>query len=87
MKFYKIVDNNCIVAVGVDTGGTEITESEYNTILSIIHDKPTPPEGYDYHLRPDLIWQLYQVTELEDTDPELTGEEALAIILGGDADA
>ena len=87
MKFYKIVDNNCIVAVGVDTGGTEITEPEYNTILSIIHDKPTPPEGYDYHLSTDLIWQLYQLAALGDTDPELTGEEALDIILGGSTNA
>ena len=87
MKFYKIVDNNCIVAVGVDTGGTEIAESEYNTILSIIHDKPEPPAGYGYHLRTDLTWELYELPAAEETDPELTGEEALDIILGGSTNA
>ena len=87
MKFYKIVDNNCIVAVGVDTGGTEITEPEYNTILSIIHDKPEAPAGYGYHLRTDLTFELYELPAVEDIDPELTGEEALDIILGGGTNA
>lgn len=89
MKFYKIIENNCIVAVGVDTGGTEITEAEYNTILSLIHDKPEPPAGYGYHLRTDLTFELYELPamEAEAIDPELTGEEALDIILGGSTNA
>ena len=87
MKFYKIIENDCIVAVGTDTGGTEITEAEYNSILPLIHDKPEPPAGYGYHLRTDLTWELYERPAVEDIDPELTGEEALDIILGGSTNA
>ena len=83
MKFYKIIENDCIVAVGTDTGGTEITEAEYNTILPLIHAKPEPPAGYGYHLRTDLTWELYERPAVEETDPELSAEEALEIIMGG----
>lgn len=83
MKFYKIIENDCIVAVGIDTGGTEITEAEYNTILSLIHAKPESPAGYGYHLRTDFTWELYELPAAEDTDPELSAEEALEIIMGG----
>ena len=87
MKYYKIIENNCIVAVGVETGGTEITGTEYNTIMSLIHDKPEAPAGYGYHLRTDLTFELYELPAVEDIDPELTGEEALDIILGGSTNA
>ena len=87
MKYYQIIENNCIVAVGVETGGTEITGTEYNTIMSLIHDKPEAPAGYGYHLRTDLTFELYELPAVEDIDPELTGEEALDIILGGSTNA
>lgn len=83
MKFYKIIENDCIVAVGIDTGGTEITEAEYNTILPLIHKKPEHPDVYGYHLRTDLTWELYELPAAEDADPELSAEEALEIIMGG----
>lgn len=87
MRYYKTISGIYIRAIGTGAGGgEEITESEYNTILSMIHDKPIPPEGYDYHLSADLIWQLYPVTALENTDPELTAEEALGVILGGNTE-
>ena len=83
MKFYKIIENDCIVAVGTDTGGTEITEAEYNTILPLILAKPEAPAGYGYHLRTDLTFELYELPAVEETDPELSAEEALEIIMGG----
>ena len=87
MRYYKTISGSYISAIGTGAGGgEEITESEYNTIMSLIHDKPTPLEGYDYRLRADLIWQLGPVTALENTDPELTAEEALGIILGGNTE-
>ena len=39
MRYYKITGNNAIVAIGTGYGGTEITESEYNTLLSEIREK------------------------------------------------
>lgn len=39
MRYYKITGNNAIVAIGTGPGGTEITESEYNTLLSEIREK------------------------------------------------
>ena len=62
MRFYKIVDDGFIVMVGEGGGGTEITESEYSTILDIIHAAPTAPEGYAYMLRADTLeWELVEL--------------------------
>lgn len=39
MRYYKIIKNNRLIAIGTGYGGTEITESEYNTLLSEIREK------------------------------------------------
>ena len=39
MKYYKIENGNNIVAIGTGYGGTEITEAEYNALLSEIREK------------------------------------------------
>jgi len=72
---FKIVIDGYIAAL-TNGGGTEITESEYNTIMQKIQNKPTDPEGYTYKLRADnLEWEL---VELPPVEPEpLTDEEAL----------
>lgn len=62
--------------------GKEITESEYNSILKTIRNRPAAPDGYSYHLTESMEWELYELPE-EDADPDLTAEEALDIILGG----
>lgn len=73
--YAKIVIDSYIAAVSTG-GGTEITESEYNTIMQKIQNKPTDSSGYAYKLRADnLEWEL---VELPPIDPEpLTEEEAL----------
>ena len=38
-RYYKQTDGMYILAVGVGAGGTEITESEYNTLLAEIRSK------------------------------------------------
>ena len=38
-RYYKQTDGMYILAVGVGAGGTEITESEYNTLLAEIRAK------------------------------------------------
>lgn len=62
--------------------GKEITETEYNEILSIIRNKPNAPDGYGYRLTDALEWELYEIP-VEDDDPEISEAEALEIILGG----
>ena len=85
MRYYKFTGSDYLMAIGTDLGGTEITESEYNNILSIIRSRPTPPAGYAYRLKADLTWEQYELPpepEPSDTD-EITDDEAMAIILGG----
>ena len=64
--------------------GVEITEEKYTEILNMIRKKPIAPDGYGYCLTDDLKWELVELLATpEDADPDLTDEEALAIILGG----
>lgn len=82
MSYYKIEKSGYITQAGIDCGGTEITEAEYDEIMSVIDARPTPPEGYDYRLKTDLTWEAYPV-DSPDPDPELDGDDVLEILLGG----
>ena len=62
--------------------GEEITQTEYEEILSMLRNRPNAPEGFAYRLTADLEWELYEVPVEEETD-EITDEEALDILLGG----
>ena len=82
MRYYKEIVGAYVSAVGVGLNDTEITEDEYNEILSIIHNKPASPSGYDYMLRADTLeWELVELPPMP--EPEPTAEELLDIILGG----
>ena len=88
MRYYKIVNGDYLLAVGTGNGGEEITEAEYDNIMDVIRSGPTAPEGYGYRLKSDLTCELCELpVTAEETDPELTAEEALDIILGGGANA
>lgn len=39
MRYYKILKNDILFSIGTGPGGTEITEAEYNAILSEIGEK------------------------------------------------
>ena len=84
MRYYKQISNDYILAVGTGPGGTEITETEYNSILSAIQSRPTS-ETQGYRLRADLTWEAYDFPpEPEPSDDdEISNEEALNILLGG----
>ncbi len=82
MAFYKQTENGYLIAVGADMGGTEITEAEYNEILSTIRTKPPATETTDYRLREDLTWEETPI-DPPDPDPEIDEAEAYAIIFGG----
>lgn len=62
--------------------GEEITETQYNEILSMLRNRPTAPNGFAYRLTKELEWELYEAPVEE--EPELTADEALEIILGGE---
>ena len=51
--------------------GKEITEAEYNHIKSIIDNRPTAPEGFDYRLTTELEWELYELPPVEDEPIEV----------------
>lgn len=83
MRHYKQVSGEDILAVGMGTGYTEITEAEYSEILAVIRNRPAA-EGKGYRLKTDLTWEAYDLPpapEPSDAD-ELTDEEALNMILG-----
>ena len=82
MDYYKSISNGYIMAIGKGNGGTVITESEYNTILSIIPNKPPATETTDYRLREDLTWEAYPI-DPPDPDPDIDGDELLDILMGG----
>ena len=41
MRFYAQYEGTKLLYIGTGYGGTEITEAEYNTLLSEIHEKAT----------------------------------------------
>lgn len=80
MKYYKTIEDGYITQIGINTGGTEITEEEYFNILAVVKARPTPPDGYGYKLKTDLTWEQY---ELPPEPDEVDDAEALDILLGG----
>ena len=84
MRYYKMTDNGYILCIGTGLGGIEITESEYNEILSVIHNKPTGTATTDYHLREDLTWEEYEIPPMP--EPDIDDSEALEILLGGESE-
>lgn len=59
MRYYKIVSDGYILAVGADADCEEIAEAEYNAILKSIRNCLAPPDGMLYRLRNDMTWELY----------------------------
>ena len=56
---YKQIEENILVAIGeiksISEGLTEITEEEYNTILSVIASKPEDTDTIIYKLHADTL--------------------------------
>lgn len=82
MKKYKYTENGYIIAIGTGGMGEEITETEYEEILTAIQNKPTETATLKYRLKEDLTWESYEV-EPEPPSDEIDDSEALDIILGG----
>lgn len=96
MRYYaQYNDNGTLLAIGTGYGGVEITEEEYNTLLSEIRAKAelvnqlysgeitlsdVPTEWQE-----EIQRRVNERIEAEGTaeEQELSAEEALNIILGG----
>ena len=82
MRYYKLIENGYITAIGTGGSGTEITDAEYNQIMAAIRQKPERTETTDFRLKADLTWEEYSRPPEPEPD-EIDAEEALRIITGG----
>ena len=81
MKYYKTINGGYFVSIGTGTGGTNITETEYNELLSITHNRPIPPTGFDYKLNADTLeWELVELPPIEPTDEEATESDYITAL-------
>jgi hypothetical protein len=64
--------------------GEEITETQYNEILSMLRNRPNAPEGFAYRLTQALEWELYELPPAEPEELSETEQKALAydILMG-----
>ena len=83
MRYYKIVEDGYITGIGKGSCGEEITAEEYESLMTIIRNRPTADTGFDYKLKEDLTWELYECPVIERDNEEISDSEALNIIVGG----
>ena len=83
MRYFTVTENGYILAIGKGNGHTEIDEERYNTILAVIHNKPSRTETTDFRLRVDLTWEEYDSPqEPEPESDERDKAEAYDILMG-----
>lgn len=83
--FFKTIVDGYILAIGKGTGGVEIAEEEYNTILNLVRNKPPKAGTTDYRLREDLTWEVYEMpppSEDAEAYDVIDKAEAFDILMG-----
>ena len=96
MRYYKMQNENGILtAIGTGSGGTEITEAEYNAILSEIREKANLVNKlYSGEITIDEVpadWQEEIQRRVDERvaaegsaeEQDISADEALEILLGG----
>ena len=95
MRYYKRVYNDIVIAIGTGYGGTEITEAEYNALLSEIREKAAfVNKLYNGEITIDEVpadWQEEIQRRVDERiaaegsaeEQDISAEEALEILLGG----
>ena len=96
MRYYaQYNDTGKLLAIGTGPGGTEITEAEYNTLLSEIREKATLVDRlYSGEITIDAVpaeWQEEIQRRVDERiaaegsaeEQDISAEEALEILLGG----
>ena len=96
MRYYAQYNNSGkLIAIGTGAGGVEITESEYNALLSEIREKAAlvnklysgeitideVPAGWQEEIQRRVDERIAAEGSAEDQD--ISAEEALEILLGG----
>ena len=97
MRYYaQYNDSGALLAIGTGAGGTEITESEYNALLSEIREKAALVDKlYSGEITIDEVptdWQEEIQRRVDERiaadgaaeEQDIPAEEALNIILGGE---
>lgn len=98
MRYYaQYNDNGKLIAIGTGCGGVEITEAEYNALLAEIREKAALVEQlYIGEITIDAVpteWQEEIQRRVNERiaaegaaeEQDLSAEEALDIILGGES--
>ena len=98
MKYYaQYNDSGKLIAIGTGCGGVEITEAEYNTLLAEIREKAALVDKlYSGEITIDAVpveWQEEIQRRVNERiaeegaaeEQDLSAEEALNIILGGES--
>ena len=96
MRYYaKYNDSGALLAIGTGNGGTEITEAEYNALLSEIREKAALVDRlYSGEITIDEVpadWQAEIQRRIDERiaaeasaeEQDISAEEALDILLGG----
>lgn len=99
MRYYaQYNDTGKLIAIGTGPGGTEITESEYNRLLSEIREKASlvnqlyngeitiadVPTDWQEEIQRQVDERIAAEGAAEEQD--ISAEEALDIILGGESE-
>ena len=98
MRYYaQYTESGTLIAIGTGCGGVEITEAEYNTLLAEIREKAARVEQlYNGEIAIDDVpteWQEEIQRRVNERiaaegaaeEQDLSAEEALNIILGGES--
>lgn len=95
MRYYKLIENDTLIAIGTGYGGTEITEAEYNALLVEIREKADLVNKlYSGEITIDAVpvdWQEEIQRRVDERiaakgtaeEQDIPAEEALDILLGG----
>lgn len=81
MRYYKLIADGYLEAIGTGDGGTAITEEEYNSILDLIRNKPLAPDAnHDYWITEGGEYVLVEIEPLP--EPEADAQEIVDILEG-----
>lgn len=69
----KIIIDGYIIAIGENIGGIEISENEYESLMSKIESRPIPESGFDFVLNANTLeWESVQLSPIDtDTDADI----------------
>lgn len=73
MYYYCSTKDGYILSVGListydpDDNGY-ISEERYLELVEVFRSKPKAPNGFDYRLKEDLTWEMYELPSVEESE-------------------